>query len=686
MREFSINFPGRVNNFQLSSTKPLIPLFEAIVNSINAIDERSQNEGKAVNGKITIRILRKGETTLPFSNSADDSQIDISGFEIVDNGCGFNEENLESFTESDSSHKMNIGGKGIGRFTWLKAFKKVEISSRFKEANKWKNRSFDFDISQKGILDHNEVLSRNISEKIDFETKVRLLDYRKEFLKYLPKGKNDSSKVMHQIIQHCIVYFLNVHCPSIHLIDGNTDYDLNKTFKEIYATDEKQATFQVEGEAFSILHVKIESKIYERELSNKFLLCANSRQVLSRKTEKLIPDLNRAFYDHYKFSYAGIIRGRYLDEFVNPARESFNIPENGSSDDEENSTLTNEITMKKILEAAAEEVKKYLHKELFEVATKKKERIKDYIIKKAPRYRAILRYVPEKLECIKGGLSENELDDALNKIKREFDHENEENLRKLVRDRIKGCITKNDYAQKEAELIERIAESNKSELAQYIIRRRITLDYFEHVLKLQSDDKFSKESEIHNLLYPMKTTSDRVPNEAHNLWLIDERLAYFSYIASDKPLDGKNGNRPDILMLGNPAAFTDEDTMDKISSVVIIELKRPMRDDYSETDNPIDQMIKYVRQIRNGRAKMDDGRNILADEQTRFYLYAICDITRTLAEILEGRDFRHTADGMGYYSYNQNLNSYIEVLPFNKVYIDAMKRNKILFRKLGFEK
>ena len=42
MRKFGINLRGRIKNFNLPKNQPLIPLFEAIVNSIHAIDERKK--------------------------------------------------------------------------------------------------------------------------------------------------------------------------------------------------------------------------------------------------------------------------------------------------------------------------------------------------------------------------------------------------------------------------------------------------------------------------------------------------------------------------------------------------------------------------------------------------------------------------------------------------------------------
>lgn len=44
MAGFTIDLAGRVRNFDLPQNQPLIPLYEAIVNSIYAIQERQQKK------------------------------------------------------------------------------------------------------------------------------------------------------------------------------------------------------------------------------------------------------------------------------------------------------------------------------------------------------------------------------------------------------------------------------------------------------------------------------------------------------------------------------------------------------------------------------------------------------------------------------------------------------------------
>ena len=145
-RSFSSNLRGKVRNFSLPKNRPLIPLYEAVVNSINAIDERAQKQGN-FQGKIEIEVIRER------SLFAEADKNTVKGFCVRDNGVGFNEANMASFMEADSEYKLSIGGKGVGRFSWLKAFSSVHITSTFLENKSFFTRKFDFDLEQIEIED-----------------------------------------------------------------------------------------------------------------------------------------------------------------------------------------------------------------------------------------------------------------------------------------------------------------------------------------------------------------------------------------------------------------------------------------------------------------------------------------------------------------------------------------------------
>lgn len=204
-------------------------------------------------------------------------------------------------------------------------------------------------------------------------------------------------------------------------------------------------------------------------------------------------------------------------------------------------------------------------------------------------------------------------------------------------------------------------------------------------IHLKEDGRFNKESYIHNLIYPMRKTSEDIEYEAHNLWLIDERLAYCEYISSDIPFDNNpKEERTDILMLDHPIALSDENnTGREFETIVIFELKRPMRDDYDAKENPIQQLLGYVDKLCTNKVTDKNGRLIKVGSNTQFYLYAVCDLTQKMIKVAEDRDFIETPDKLGMYKYHEKKRAYIELISYDKLILDAEKRNKVLFEKLG---
>jgi len=82
---------GKIRNLHHFKSEALLPLFEAVVNSIQAIEEA----GSIGQGVITVRIKRdSSQTDFTFDN--DDSLPPIIGFEIEDNGIGFNDKNYNN--------------------------------------------------------------------------------------------------------------------------------------------------------------------------------------------------------------------------------------------------------------------------------------------------------------------------------------------------------------------------------------------------------------------------------------------------------------------------------------------------------------------------------------------------------------------------------------------------------------
>ena len=112
-----IDLKGRVRNTKLPLSRGLLPLFEAISNAIHSIEE-----AKTQSPEIVVEVVRDTSQ----GGLIDDEPLPnqpIESFVVKDN--------FKSFETSDSSKKQKKGGKGIGRFLWLKAFSKISVTSDF---------------------------------------------------------------------------------------------------------------------------------------------------------------------------------------------------------------------------------------------------------------------------------------------------------------------------------------------------------------------------------------------------------------------------------------------------------------------------------------------------------------------------------------------------------------------------
>jgi len=666
---FKVNIKGRLKKINIAKNKVLLPLYEAIVNSFHAIEECGEE------GSIKIFINRDLSQFILCDTEENKYLYPITGFTIEDNGIGFNDDNYESFLTSDSEYKYSKGAKGIGRFVWLKTFEKAKIESYYCANNQLNLRRFDF------VLDDKEPLKELIAEENvvgDRKTVVELINLKKEYKEALPQ---DISKISMQIIEHCLEFFMRDDCPKVKIIDGATEIDLNEKFQELLANNIKESTICIKGYNFKIVHIKL----YELQgRVNRIHYCANNREVKNESLNSIITDLDGRISEGNKsFVYSAYIFSELLDNLVNDERTDFRF---NTFEDMLGDGIG--ITKREIEEKLIEEIKKYLQIYIEPVKEEKIKKIKEYVYTKGPLYRSLIKYKEAELENIKPGLKEDELEIELFKILQNFKIEVKKQGEEFLKiTKPKYIQDLDEYKKKCSEYIEKENILGKSALSEYIIHRKVVIDLLENSLNKNEDDKYSLEEYVHNLIFPMRTKSDDVDYEKHNLWLIDERLSYHYYLASDIPMnkieiiDVENTKRPDVMIMDNPITVTSDDKK-PFNSLTIIEFKRPMRDNYTSGDNPIDQLKKYVSDIRKNSKYDKNGRIIKVSDNTAFYLYIIADITNSLEEIALNDDFTKTPDGLGYFRYIKNLNSYIEIISYEKMLFDSQKRNRILFDKL----
>ena len=658
----NIDLIGRISNVILGANRPLIPLFEAVVNSIHSIESAGIQ-----NGKIIIYVERDESQSLLYEEN---DNRPIKSFVIEDNGIGFDEANYTSFTTSDTKFKR--GAKGIGRFTWLKAFENVQINSVYKVNGDNFERNFDFLLTNEGV--------ENLAEK---QTK----DERKTIVKlsnYKSKYQENCSKNVHtiaeKIIEHCLIYFLSGKCPKILITDRTDTFILNDLYDNNVKGNTRAVTFKIKNKVFNVVNLRL---YLTDEKKHKAHFCADDRVVKSINLEKRITDLNAKLIDEdgKPFRFGSYISGDYLDENVNNERTDFYIEK------ESDVLYPNAISLDEIENATLKEIRKYLEPYLSPISQNKLEKIHHFVETKAPQYRSIMKYKPESLDNIEPGLTEEKLDLELHKIKAKINIELKEQTQELISKKTEDIKNVDAYLAEYNKLIPKISEFSSDQLAEYILHRKSIISLLDKSIKLTESGKHELEEAIHRIIFPMRTTSNEIDYENQNLWLIDERLSYHHFLASDKPFSQiepvqmESRERADIVLFNKALAYAENSA--PFSSIVIVEFKRPMRNDFTDEENPFIQVMDYISDIRDSKVTESNGRQIRVGNNIPFYAYIICDITSKIEKLAKREDYTPTPDNEGYFKLHKTLNAYIEVISFEKLVNDAKKRNRVLFDKLN---
>ena len=663
----TVNVAGQVGQIKLSTAKALWPLFETVINSIQSLEDSNVNEKK-----IVIDALRQEYVQLRTDAQGNTSE-ELAHFEkfvVTDNGNGFNIENYTSFLEAYSQLKVKKGCKGIGRFLWLKAFDKVNIESTYFEDGTWYHRLFDFALDGVKPEANERVIQ---SDDIVQKTVVKLEGFRNPYRDSVAFSLESLAK---KIIEHCLPYFITGNCPKIILRDNRGEsFDLNSYYEKTYMNSLHHDPMELKGKKYTLYHMLLEEGADKHELH----LCANNREVKSYQLSNYIPDMKKKLVsDERSYYYVGYLAGDYLDEAVNTERSDFDFSDG---------PLFGNTKEPEIVEAAVGFIRIYLSDELEKVADEKKNQIDMLVKTKKPQYRLLLNRHPEVYDKIPAGLPEDKLDLELYKQQQHWELDTAKKKHDIEEKVKRDATSDPDFQRLFDEYCESITELSRASLAEYVVRRKAVIDILEHALEVDANGKYSKESQIHSIICPMQVTSDEIKLDDMNLWLIDDRLAYHHFLASDKKintipiLENTVDKRMDLAIFDAALSYTADS--DNINSITIVELKRPQRNDLAtEETDPITQVYDYVTDIREGKVKKSNGRGFGNVQQVAFYCYVIADITPTLKKSAARAGLIQTQDSEGYFGYNPTVGTYIEVISYDKLLKDARQRNRALFDKL----
>jgi hypothetical protein len=648
----------------------MFPLYEAVVNSIHSIEE-----GAIASGFINIYISRETVLSLvvPEARRGAPSVAPITGFCITDNGVGFTDKNMESFETLDSEYKANKGCRGVGRLLWLKAFDVVEIDSVYKgNDDAFQRRTFTFSPA----IGVNSKQSIPVEGAFQRETKVTLDGFDKQYRDRAPKT---TRAIANSLLEHCLWYFVrDGGAPSIKIMDADETISLDELYDEYMFSSAKRERLEIKGHEFELTHIKLKASLSK---SHFIAWCAAGRVVEEEIISGKLPGLyGRISSEGEEFVYACYVTSDYLDEHVRPERSSFDI-----SDD-----LFSKINFDELRRRVFDSSAAYLDGYLQESRRAARARVEEFVRHTAPRYRPILPRISEDKLSVDPLISDKDLDLVLHKHLTEIEGELLAEGHDLMG---YGRENPDSYRRRLQQYLQKADDIKKSDLASYVFHRKVVLDILEQVVKKGVDGTYAREEIIHELIMPMRKTSDEVRMDSCNLWLIDERLAFHDFLASDKPIssmpivDSLDAKEPDICALNvfdEPILVSDRTTV-PLASIVIVELKRPMRNDAApgEEKDPVEQAFGYLERIRNGRAQTAAGRPIPRSEDIPGFCYAVCDLTPTVVRRCKTLGLNPTSDGLGYFGYNPNYKAYVEVISFDGLLNSAKQRNRAFFDKLG---
>lgn len=655
-----------------SRSNSLTPIIEAVCNSIDAIGFNRTD------GLIDIIVKRDGQQKLELADNR--ASADIIAIDIVDNGDGFTDKNRDSFDTYLSGLKVSQGGKGFGRFMYLKYFNHVSVESVYWDGSKYKQRSFTF--GHKNEIIENEKIEDTSS--VNAGTILHLSSIKS---RDLDKGID---VIARKLVERLLVFFVTggINTPKITIKDEDNPEDFIVLNDYIGAEsdiqqvgNDKEISIKGRNQNWTFC-VKV-YKIYYSAITNKICLTANMREVLDSALHNYIPEFKETMFEiaensiQKNYTIKAYVQGKYLDENVTTERDGFNF---GKDID----TIF-DLSEQDIMKEVSKVVKDFFQCDIEKRFLEKKAKVEHYVYSAAPWNKTLLADVD--MESIPVNISDFDLEMRFQRLK----FEKEQNARIALKDLQEK--QKESDKEKDAESIETevneimksVTETAKNDLAHYVCQRKRIIELFDDLRKRLDTGKSHKESELHNLIFPMISDDRQIEYENHNLWILDERFNFTQYIASDKVISKTEHEEPDIAIFYESGLFYRNGENEMSSPIAIVEFKRPKRKNYPDDENPINQALRYAKKILEGKYEMPDGiEEVIVNRRvTPVYIYIVCDIVPKIEEFAEFAKLSITPDGQGYIGYNDSYNAYIEIKSFKKLIDDAKMRNQIFFKKLG---
>lgn len=628
----------------------LLPVLEAISNALHGIEDKFKDPTTS---------SQKGRIRVSFYHPND---LKLFKVNITDNGVGLTPDNFKAFKTPFSGHKLDRKGRGFGRFVSFKVFRRVRYSSLSHNLDNLELRTFYFDLNEE-----NEFIYTNDHDELD-ETGVSVT-----LEEPLPRWEEHVNALTHEAIaneiaSHFLPHFLYGWLPKILISFGDTDpIDLRDQFQNVFVqADSGEVQCEIEGSTetvqFSIARVPRTASFK----SHCLLFSAADRIVGAPR------DISNKIGEPYfindkgeKYIIIAVVHSDAFENRLDDSRSRINIPASAIE------TIVSLVSarIETLEEQQIEAIKKAQSVDL-EGALRE-----NPILRAGLRGRTVQEYVKSKPN---NWTPEQFISDLA--IERYRVSAN------LSRDIAKAAANPEDYAQKLQALVTQLDRTKKDALAEYVLHRKSIIELVESARKYTCVGDHSPEDRIHELIFRRFSDNTETDYFQHNLWLVDDVLAFLPYISSDRTLHGGKRSKGDKVA---DLAFFDDSMVlgdENATTVVIVEFKRPSRDDYRfgnlKTD-PVMQTVATLRQATTaGGITKTDGTHISFENVTRRFGFIIADLTPSLISVLKDHDFKNEWNPNIWFRFRENEQVYIQCFGYAHLVEVAKKRNQAFFQIL----
>ncbi|PZU06775.1 MAG: ATP-binding protein [Sphingomonas sp.] len=636
------------------------PLFEAISNAIHSVQAKF-GDTVATQGRVvvTVNTSRRKENVWAT---------------VEDNGVGLDDRNWEAFTTTDTDNKITIGGKGVGRLLWLDCFQSIRVSTVFVRKDEAIRREFHFQLS-------NDDQITDYSERSDPDAGGSSFHVRFDGLRdngYLGRFPGRDSFVFQHLTSHFLPTFIGGRCPAIMVHVGDEARHYPEDIDRIVHRKETAITLQTEDYGTLFLTLMECDKVASADLKGSHFVhfIAHDRTVHSRSIDGKLglkyfgADGDRVFH--------AILTGEYLDANVNQERTAF---------------MFEDVILDRIInDVCFSQIERFLAEPLAELSGQQREIIDEI----TQSYPSVAFGDTDELQAKipSGELNDDAIYGHLSRERFRRDQRQAEKIRAVLTRLKDGTASASSFTDAVTEAGKAIEEAEQRSLAEYIIRRKVVLDFIEILLQKVRDDArdsaYQREDVLHSFICPLRvnTLTDGTkkvdPASSHDLWIVDERLTFAQYFSSDAEFSTLSAatdsdERPDVLIFDYVHGLRQ---VEEPSKVLLIEFKRPGRTSYSSDENPHQQVERYVRRLQSGTMTDVKGRPIKLDDRTVFYCFIVADIVGKLDEWTY--TWQRTADGRGrVYQPRDGFRGSIELIGWDALLDDARGRNQAFFDRAG---